>query len=226
LGIGIFFYLQMAAFGLSTGAAAVSLAGINLAASATYLLLAGVALVLLVGLGAAAWAWRGPGLMLSGGWLFAVIVLGLFGFKAMWGASVAHASDARELVILQTTAPDVRLFVDRLEALSLQESGDAHTLPLTVDAETGPVVAWYLRDFEQQSVVEGISAPPATIAAVTLAAQDLPIGETFRGQGFPLRTHWLPWGLWGHDLVQWILFTEGTLPVVDQELVLWVLSQP
>jgi len=65
-----------------------------------------------------------------------------------------------------------------------------------------------------------------TVAAVTLAAQDLPIGETFRGQGFALRTHWLPWGLWGRELVRWLLFTEGSLPVVDQEVVLWVAGGP
>jgi hypothetical protein len=164
--------------------------------------------------------------VISGGWLAAVILLGLYGFKAMWGVSFAHASDARELMILQTTAPDVRELVDHLEALSLQESGDAHTLAFTVDAATGPVVAWYLREFKGQSLVESLSSPPETVAAVTLAAQDLPIGELFRGQAYPLRTHWLPWGLWGRGLVRWLLFNEASLPVVDEEVVLWVASQP
>jgi hypothetical protein len=123
---------------------------------------------------------------------------------------------------MQSSLPDVHQFVDRLEALSLQESGDAHTLPFTVDAATGPVVAWYLREFGKQSIVEDLSTQPPTVAAVTLAAQDLPIGETFRGQGFPLRAHWSPWGLWGQKLVRWLLFTEGSQPVIDQEVVLWV----
>jgi hypothetical protein len=86
------------------------------------------------------------------------------------------------------------------------------------------VVAWYLRDFDRQIIVDDLDTPPNTLAAVTLAAQDLPIGETYRGQGFPLRTHWLPWGLWEQGLARWILFTEGSLPVVDQEVVLWVAS--
>jgi hypothetical protein len=226
LGMGIFFYLQIGAYSLSSATQTVSLAGINLYAGSTYLLLGAVALLLLVGLGAVAWVWRGAQLVLSGAWLAAVIVLGLFGFQAMWGVGFAHASDARELMIMETTVPDVRLFADRLEALSLDKSGDAHTLQFTVDAAVGPVVAWYLRDFQQQTAVEGLSSPPDTIAAVTLAARDLPIGETFRGQGFPLRTHWLPWGLWGQDLVRWLFFTEGSLPVVDQEVVLWVVSEP
>ena len=76
-----------------------------------------------------------------------------------------------------------------------------------------------------EDVVEGLSAPPDTLAAVTLTMEDPPIGETFRGQGFPLRVHWLPWGQWGQELVRWLLFTDGSLPVVDQEVVLWVASQ-
>lgn len=222
LGVAVFFYLQVTAFAQSSDASTVSVAGVTLYASSTHLVLAAVALVLLVGLAAVAWVWQGPQLLLAGGWLATVAFLGLFGFKAMWSVNVSHASDARELMIMQTTVPDVRLFVDRVEALSLARAGDAHTLPILVDAETGPVAAWYLRDFQQQSEVEGLSAPPDAVAAVTLAAQDLPIGETFRGQGFPLRTHWVPWGLWGKDLVRWLLLTEGSLPVVDQELVLWV----
>jgi hypothetical protein len=122
--------------------------------------------------------------------------------------------------------PDVHLLVERLEALSLEKAGDAHALAFTLDAATGPVVAWYLRDFGQQVVVEGVSGPPDTIAAVTLAAQDLPIGETFRGQGFPLHTRWSPEGLGGQALVRWWLFNQGSLPVVDREVVLWVEALP
>ncbi len=226
LGIGIFLYLQVVAFGLSSRTETASFAGITFYAGTAYLILVVVALLLFVVLGVVAGVWRGPQLVLAGGWLATLVFLSLFGFKAMWSVSVAHGSDARELMIMQTTVPEVRLFVDRLEALSLEKSGDAHTLQFSVDAATGPVVAWYLRDFGQQSVVDGLSAPPDTVAAVTLAAQDLPIGETFRGQGFALRTHWLPWGLWGRDLVRWLLFTEGSLPVVDQEVVLWVAGSP
>jgi len=93
-------------------------------------------------------------------------------------------------------------------------------------------VAWYLRDFTHQSVLEDLSTPPDTAAAVTLAAQDLPIGETFRGQGFPLRMDWLPWledsrwAVWRQQLVRWLLFTDGSLPAVDQEVVLWVAGEP
>jgi len=89
------------------------------------------------------------------------------------------------------------------------------------DAGTGPVVAWYLRHWPV-TAVEALSSPPDTLAAVTLAQDQPAIGEAFSGQGFALRSHWLPWGLQGQDLLRWLLFAESTEPVVDQEVVLWV----
>jgi uncharacterized protein (TIGR03663 family) len=225
LGVGVFVYLQVAAYSQVGGAATMAVAGITVYAWVSYLLLAVVALLFLVGVSAAAWIWHGPRLVWAAGWLAVTLALALFGFKALWGLNFAHASDPRELMLGQATSPQVRTFVAHLEELSRDRSGDAHTLPLTVEAGTGPVVAWYLRAFGRQAVVEELAGPPETLAAVTLARGDLPIGETYRGQGYELRSHWLPWGLWGADLVQWLLFTEGSRPVVDQEVVLWIASE-
>jgi len=219
-GVGIFFYLQLAAYARASSDATISLAGMTVYTTTTYLLLALVAITLALGLVVAAWFWRGPQAVASVTWLIIVSILALFTVKALWGAN--FDPDPRELMIGQSTAPGVRQLVDQLEKLSLDRAGDAHTLAVTVDAATGPVVAWYLREFEHLAVVQGLSRPPETGAAVTLAAADLPIGEAFRGQGRPLRWHWAPWGLWGQDLVRWLLFGEGSLPIVDQEVVLWV----
>jgi len=226
LGVSVFLYLQIAAYLEVGGTSVASFVGITFSAGVAYLILAGVALVALVLLWLGAWIWRGRSLLLGGGWLAVLLLLGLWCVKAMWGPAFARASDPRELMIMQTTAPDVHRFVDGVHALSRDTSGDATTLAVTVDARTGPVVEWYLRDFGQQQVVEELSGEPGTAAAVSLAAQDLPIGETFRGQGFPLRTHWLPWGLRGNALVNWLLFNEAGEPVIDQEVVLWVMSNP
>jgi uncharacterized protein (TIGR03663 family) len=221
-----FFYLQIGAYVQASPHTTIPIATISVSATTTYLLLALVALLLLAGLGVVVWIWRTPDLVIAGGWLTLAIALGLFGFKAMWGLNFAHAYDPREPMIMQTTAPGVRSLVAAAEALSRDKAGDAHALAITVDEDAGPVLAWYLRDFKDQRLVEDLSAPPDTLAAVTMAAQDLPIGETFRGRAFPLRTHWTPWGRWGQELVRWWLFTEGDLPIVDQEVVLWIATQP
>jgi hypothetical protein len=220
LGIAVFAYLQLAAFARASSGATVSVAGVTLYTTSTYLLLALVALVLALGLGALAWFWRGPQVVMAAAWLAAVTILALFTVKGVWGANFDPSP--RELLVSQSTAPGVGQLVNHLEELSRNRSGDVHTLEVTVDADTGPVVAWYLRGFEHLDVVEGLSQPPDARAAVTLARADLPIGEAFRGQGYPLRWHWLPWGLWGQDLVRWLLFGEGSLPIIDQEVVLWV----
>ncbi len=226
LGLLIFVYLQVTAYSKASPASTVMVGDIALYTTTTYWVLAAVGLGLMVALGALAWAWRGRDLVLAAGWLIAVVSLGMFGLQAMWGVNVDHAADARELMLLQSTAPEIKAFVAQVEKLSWDQAGDVHTLPITVSADTGPVVAWYLRDWKNLSFVQSLAEPPDTVAAVTLAAQDLPIGETFRGQGYPLRTHWLPWGMWGQDLIRWLLFTEGTLPIVDQKVVLWVASEP
>jgi uncharacterized protein (TIGR03663 family) len=222
LALLVFLYLQVAAYGLTDNRSTVSLGSITLYNSTAYLLLASVALLLLAGLGAAAWAWRGPSLLAAGGGLALVVSLGLFGFRSTWALNMSDAADPRQLMIGQTTAPDVREVATQLEELSLDKAGDRYTLPVTVDSATGPAMAWYLRDFQEVTMVDGLSTPPDTVAALTLVMQDPPIGETFRGRGFPLETRWAPWGLGGQGVVRWLLFTEGPLPVVDKEVVLWV----
>jgi uncharacterized protein (TIGR03663 family) len=218
----VFIYLQLAMYSRAPADSVASLAGMSLKTTTSYLLLVGVAGLLLVGLGAAAWFSFGKQSVLGGAWLVTLLVLGMFTFKGVWGVNIANASDPRELMVMETTALDVRAFVEELKALSLAKAGDAYTLPVTVDRGTGPVIAWYLRDFSGLAVVAELSSPPATMAAVTLAVEDPPWGQTFRGRGFPLRTRWLPWGQRGQGLVRWLFYTEGPLPTVDQEVVLWV----
>ncbi len=222
LGLAVFFYLQLAFAARSSGAT-VSVAGTTLYATTTYLFLAVVALVLMVAVGAVAWLWRGKELLIAGAWLAGFSILGLIAVKGMWGPSFSRATDPRELLVVpeRATSPQVRLLASELEELSLSAKGDRYTLPLTVDTGTGPVVAWYLRHWPVTSV-ETLSSPPDTPAAVTLAEDEPAIGEAFSGQGFALKSHWLPWGLRGQDMLRWLLFAEAAQPVVDQEVVLWV----
>jgi uncharacterized protein (TIGR03663 family) len=225
LALAVFLYLQLAFTARSSGAT-VSVAGTTLYATTTYLILALVALLLLVALGVVAWYWRGKELVVAGAWLASLAILGLITIKAMWGPSFSRATDPRELLVVpeRATSAQVRLLASELEELSLALKGDSHTLPVTVDAGTGPVVAWYLRHWPVTRV-EALSSPPETPAAVTLSQDQPAIGEAFSGQGFALRSHWLPWGLRGQDLLRWLLFAESTEPIVDQEVVLWVATR-
>ncbi|MGD8397677.1 MAG: glycosyltransferase family 39 protein [Anaerolineae bacterium] len=226
-GIGVFVYLQLAAYTQASAVTTVGVAGIELYAATTHLLLGLVGLLLVAGLGALAWLWRGPALVAAAGWLALVVVLGLWGFKGLWGANFAYAADPRALLVTEATHPEVRLLVEHLEALSLERAGDRHVLPVTVQADAGPVVAWYLRHFDAAEQAEGMTTALPTLAAVTVHSPgsgqgDPAWGEAFRGQSYLLRTHWMPWGLGGQGFMRWMLFTDAGQPVVDQEAILWV----
>jgi hypothetical protein len=226
LGLMVFFYLQVAFYSQASATNAVKIADMTLYTSSTHLILALVALLLLVALAIATWLWLGPKSMLAGGWLAIVLAMGLLGCKAMSELNFRRVGDPRELMVLQATAPELRDMATQLEKLSMDESGDPHTLPITRDEAAGPVVAWYLRAFVNQTVVESLSDPPDTMAAVGLATENPPIGETYSGQGYPLRSKWQPRGLRGQSLVKWLLFNAGQEPTIDQTVVLWVTGQP
>lgn len=221
LGIGVFLYLQLAAYSHAAAAATTSVAGVTLSIATTHVILTLVALLLLIALAVLAWLWRGPALAAAGGWLALSIVLALFGLQGAWGANLGHAADPRELMILQTTDPEVRVLAEHLEALSLDRAGDRYTLPVTVDPDLGPVVDWYLRRFRSAPESGEPAAAMTTAAAVTLGG-DNPPGEEYSGRSYVLTSHWSPWGLWGQDLVRWLLYTKDSRPVVDREAVLWV----
>jgi uncharacterized protein (TIGR03663 family) len=219
--LAVFGYLQLSAFSLS-GVQAITIAGRALPMSTGYLLLALLTLALLVAVAAAASTWRGSGVVVAGVWLALVVGLGLWGVKSAWGVSHLHAGDPRELMIGQTTAPDVRTLVKQVEQLSLNRAGDAHTLPIAVDGGLGPAMEWALRDLEKQEALQLPSSPPTTKVVLAETQTGMAIGEEYQGEVFPLQISWQPSGLSGQALVRWLLFGKGGEPVRDKEVTLWV----
>jgi hypothetical protein len=154
-----------------------------------------------------------------------LLVLGWWGVKSAWGVSHLHSGDPRELMIGQTTAPDLRKLVGQVEMLSLNRAGDLHTLPVAVDGSLGPAMDWALREFDRQAVLETLSGPPEVALTETLGEDDPGpgvVGASYQGEVFPFQVSWQPADLSGRGLVRWLLYGTGTDPVRDREVTLWV----
>ena len=221
--LAVFVYLQLSAYSLS-GAETVSVVGQTLPASTGYLLLALLALVLLVGVGAAASALRGPEVLAAGSCLALLLVLGWWGVRSAWGVSHLHAGDPRELMVGQTTAPDLRKLAGQVEMLSLNKAGDPHTLAIAVDEGLGPAMEWALREFHKQVPLQAALQPPQVALIGTLEEDPGPgfEGASYQGEVFPYQVTWRPENLSGQALVSWLLYGTGSQPVRGRAVTLWV----
>jgi len=223
LALVVFLYLQLSAYSL-TGVETLTVAGQVLPASTGYLLLALLALILLVGVGAAVSTLRGPDVLAAGIWVALFLVLGWWGAKSAWGVSHLHDGDPRELMIGQATAPDLRKLVGQVEMLSGNRSGDPHTLAIAVDESLGPAMDWALRAFDKQVSLQLATEAPQ-VALIETQPDDTGPGfadASYQGQVFPYQISWQPAGLSGQALVRWLLYGAGTEPVRDRSVTLWV----
>jgi 4-amino-4-deoxy-L-arabinose transferase-like glycosyltransferase len=189
---------------------------------------------------------QGPGPMLRGLGLSTTMALLLFTIASTWGVSQNRPSDPRELLVLEPTAPEVRLLRESLARLSHEHRRGAYAIDLTVLTDD-PALAWVLRDFRQAhfATPEGLFAyttetPSFTSAIIAPQTSVAPqLGEGYVGQSFPLRRRWGTEGLtcrWnlaqlGFDqvrqldcgaLVQWLIFRRSPGRPTEERVVLWL----
>jgi uncharacterized protein (TIGR03663 family) len=205
----------------------------------TFLSIAVVAAVLLLLLAAAMASMQGPRPALRGFGVSAIIALLLFSIATAWGVSQNRPADPRELLVLEPTAPEVRLLRESLSRVSSEHKGDAHAIDLTILTDD-PVVHWALRDFRQALVAEPSETPALTSAVVAPQTLGTPsLGSDYVGQSFPLRRRWEINGLFCHwnlvqldfdqvtqldcsALAEWILFRHTAQPPMEEHVVLWL----
>ena len=143
------------------------------------------------------------------------------------GFECGPCHDARELMIGQTTVPGVRTLVEEVENLSLDVKRRCPHAAAHSRGGDRPRGGMVPARVQEQTVVEGLSGPARNSGCRYPGREkSLPSARRSVGRAFPCEPIGFLWGMWGQDLVRWLLFTEGTLPIVDQEVVLWVASQP
>ncbi|MDH4138841.1 MAG: TIGR03663 family protein, partial [Anaerolineae bacterium] len=205
---------------------AIQLAGYASSGQAVYLYLALVAFVVLPTLVALCWMWvgQGPALRCSGIVLFLVLAMPTVGLSA--GLNYHRAADPREPMVAEATSPGMADFLTTLERVSSHQEGDPHTIAVTVEEATGPVLAWHLREFKNTRFVEQLSPSVETPVVITPAEEEEPtLGGSYVGQRFALQATWNPQGLTRTERVRWLLYREAPTPVESRDVVLWVKQQ-
>lgn len=151
------------------------------------------------------------------------------------GAGYRRASDAREPLVSEPTAVNVRDLVSTLQDLSWHQTGMPMTLDFVYEASADSMLAWYLRDFERARRVDRLSDLGSDdVGAIVVTAdryQDSAVapGENYVGQDFPLQRRWTPlalgcrfWERGCRAAFDWYLFRNSpSLPEVVEGATLW-----
>jgi uncharacterized protein (TIGR03663 family) len=205
---------------------AIQLAGYASSGQAVYLYMALVAFLVLPILVALCWMWLGQGPALRCGGIILALVLAMPTVGLSMGLNYHRAADPREPMVAEATLPGIVDLVTTLEQVSSHQDGDPHTIAVTVEEATGPVMAWHLLDFENTRFVEQLSPSIETPVVITLAEEEEPtLGGSYVGQSFALQARWNLQGLTRTELVRWLLYRDAPTPVKSRDVVLWVKQQ-
>ena len=170
-------------------------------------------------------AWIGPDRLAQ--LTVALLVLVLYSASLAWGLNLDFSADRRGAILTQSGAHGMRSLPATLEVLSSLQADDPHEIPIDMVTVTegdrlAPVLGWALRDFGQVRWVSDGILGAAAAAVVATESQEVPVGETYAGQDFPVIVVWNPLSLRGKALWRWLLYREAPAAPLAENVVLWV----
>ncbi len=147
-------------------------------------------------------------------------------FSGATALNFRHVNDPRELHVHVTSDGGVRDMLKVMDNLSFHYWRSSVAMPVTVEANLGPVLRWYLRDREHVTFVDKVNDYVATPLVITQARNaNPPLNEVYRGQDFVMRTWWDHTMLLDNDQPRWWLYRISIQrPVAVQRAILWVLD--
>ncbi len=167
--------------------------------------------------GALAMDWRGS---LRTGGLVALMILGALMLHATWRLNYYSPGNPLELLVAKPTDPDARNVVRTVEDISNQRERERHSIDITVTGGENPLLAWYLRDFDDLTFSSD-SPSPLTPVVITPLDEPLPLPD-YRGARFRLQSSWRAEGLPLHSRLGWYLYRESLTPPMHYDMVVWV----
>lgn len=199
------------------------LSGYATSGQQAYLLLVVVAFLLPLGLLALYWVWFGQRVALQSGGLTLLLVLGFLNLGFSWTLNYRPDNNPWQTMIARPSAPGVLNLVSTLEQVSAEREGDRHLIALTVEGTADPLLPWYLRDFRNARFVHTLDTTITVPVVITSGQGDDPaLSESYSGQDFALRSSWRLEGLWGPDLVRWLLYRQAPTRPQEERVILWV----
>lgn len=194
--------------------------------SATFLWLWVTSLVAIAMLVSGGVIWRGLEFTWRvGGATMAVILLAA-SFSGATSLNFRHVNNPRELHVLSTSDGGVRDMLKVMDDMSFHYWRSPVAMPVTVEADLGPVLRWYLRDRERVTFVDEVTSYVATPLVITSGDNpDPPLSEVYKGQDFVMRTWWNHTMLVDNDQLRWWFYRISVQrPVPVQKAILWVLD--
>jgi predicted membrane-bound mannosyltransferase/sugar lactone lactonase YvrE len=161
----------------------------------------------------------------------ALAVLGIWTIHTGWPVNFERPDTPRDLLVYTQTAPDVKKVMADIQRMSLEQTGDAYGIGVTVQSGTWWPFSWYLRDFKNVDYPSQLTAP-ATKPIVLIALEDDEKNRPFL-QGYTRTKYKMRWwypedyrnlkassivdvftkkdvrdGLW-----KWLIYRETTQPL-------------
>jgi uncharacterized protein (TIGR03663 family) len=157
----------------------------------------------------------------------ALLVLALFSLSLAWGLSLDEQAARQGAVQRGQGTYGMRRLPATLEILSAERVGDPHEMAVDIvtlgqQDQLTPMLGWALRDFAALRWTEERLPKEARAVVVAPEALELPLGDTYAGQDFPLVATWSPEDLRGRPLWRWLLYREGTAAPPSENVILWV----
>jgi hypothetical protein len=203
--LATFAYIQLSAYsrGIGRGPAFDPALELGLAIGALVL---GLVIAVLFGLG---WSWT---LALNGVRVVAALLFCMASISALWSLNfTARAATARELWRPEATTNEARLLLDTAQGVSMAQTGWPDALPLRLEAQASPVLAWTLRAFPLDVPTDSRANDLPRVILRPKGAQDRALAADYVGQTFTLgeRKAWS--GILPSGLLDWLVKREAAV---------------